>query len=60
MSLPTVLEKIVQRKHQEVAQRQQLVSLSELRAQIREQSPVRGFAAALQAQAAANHRRRRR
>lgn len=53
MSLPTVLEKIVQRKHQEVAQRQQLVSLSELRAQIREQSPVRGFAAVLQAQAAA-------
>ena len=52
MSLPTVLEKIVQRKHQEVAQRQQLVSISELQQQILEQSPVRGFAAAMQAQVA--------
>ena len=33
MSVPTVLEKIVARKHEEVAARKQIVSLSELHAQ---------------------------
>ena len=33
MSIPTVLEKIVARKHEEVALRKQIVSLSELQAQ---------------------------
>lgn len=48
MSLPTVLEKIVARKREEVAQRKAVVSLTELDRQIAEQSPSRGFAQAIQ------------
>lgn len=48
MSMPTVLEKIVLRKQEEVAQRKAIVSLSELEAQIADATPVRGFAQALQ------------
>lgn len=48
MSMPTVLEKIVLRKQEEVAQRKAIVSLSELEAQISDATPVRGFAQALQ------------
>ena len=50
MSIPTVLEKIVARKHEEVAARKQIVSLSELHAQAQQASAVRGFAQALQQQ----------
>jgi len=50
MSIPTVLEKIVARKHEEVAQRKQIVSLSELHSQAAEASAPRGFAQALKQQ----------
>ena len=50
MSIPTVLEKIVARKHEEVALRQQVVSVSELYAQAAQASATRGFANALQQQ----------
>ena len=50
MSIPTVLEKIVARKHEEVALRKQIVSLSELQAQAAQASAPRGFAQALQQQ----------
>ncbi|HZJ94407.1 MAG TPA: indole-3-glycerol phosphate synthase TrpC [Thiopseudomonas sp.] len=50
MSIPTVLEKIVARKHEEVAQRKQIVSLSELHNQAKEASAPRGFAQALKLQ----------
>lgn len=53
MSMPTVLEKIVLRKQEEVAQRKAIVSLSELEAQIADATPVRGFAQALQSKVAA-------
>lgn len=49
MSIPTVLEKIVTRKHEEVAQRRSIVGLDELERQAAAADPVRGFAAALQA-----------
>ncbi len=50
MSIPTVLEKIVVRKHEEVALRKQVVSLSELQTQAAQASAPRGFARALQEQ----------
>ena len=50
MSIPTVLEKIVTRKREEVALRQQIVSVSELQAQAAQASAPRGFARALQQQ----------
>ncbi|NLJ12748.1 MAG: indole-3-glycerol-phosphate synthase TrpC, partial [Gammaproteobacteria bacterium] len=50
MSIPTVLEKIVARKHEEVALRKQVVSISELQAQAAQASAPRGFARALQQQ----------
>ncbi len=50
MSIPTVLEKIVARKHEEVALRKQIVSLTELYAQAEQASAPRGFTRALQQQ----------
>ncbi len=50
MSIPTVLEKIITRKREEVALRQQIVSVSELQAQAAQASAPRGFARALQQQ----------
>ncbi|GAB3393049.1 indole-3-glycerol phosphate synthase TrpC [Azotobacter armeniacus] len=50
MSLPTVLEKIIARKAEEVAERSVLVPLAELEALARSASATRGFAVALQAQ----------
>lgn len=52
MSMPTVLEKIIIRKQEEVAQRKKLISLAELEQQVAEASPVRGFANALQSRVA--------
>lgn len=46
-AVPDVLKKIVARKEQEVAERRARTSVAELRDQIEEQSPVRGFAQAL-------------
>lgn len=48
MSIPTVLEKIVTRKHEEVAQRKAQTSIETLLRQAAEADPVRGFARALQ------------
>ena len=51
MSVPTVLEKILARKVQEVAERNARVSLAELEGLAAQADPVRGFAKALLAQA---------
>ena len=51
MSVPTVLEKILARKVQEVAERSARVSLAELEGLAAQADPVRGFAKALLAQA---------
>jgi indole-3-glycerol phosphate synthase len=48
MSIPTVLEKILARKAEEVAERRARVSFAEVEAQARAADPVRGFARALQ------------
>lgn len=52
MSVPTVLEKIVARKFEEVAARRAQVSLAELEAAARAADAPRGFARALREQAA--------
>ncbi|MGH1370685.1 MAG: indole-3-glycerol phosphate synthase TrpC [Cellvibrionaceae bacterium] len=46
--IPTVLEKIVNRKHEEIAERKQLRSISELQALAAEQPPARGFVRAIE------------
>ena len=51
MSIPTVLEKILARKAEEVLARRALVSLAEIEQQARHADPVRGFAQALLTQA---------
>ena len=51
MSVPTVLEKILARKAEEVAERRARVSLAELEAQAKAADAPRGFADALIAQA---------
>lgn len=48
MSIPTVLEKIIARKFEEVAERSARVSLAELEAQARAADAPRGFARAMQ------------
>jgi len=48
MSIPTVLEKILVRKAEEVAERRARVSFAEVEAAARAADPVRGFARALQ------------
>lgn len=48
MSIPTVLEKILARKAEEVAERRACVSFAEVEAAARAADPVRGFARALQ------------
>jgi indole-3-glycerol phosphate synthase len=53
VSLPTVLEKIIARKAEEVSARRAIVSLAELEQQLRSVDPVRGFADALIKQAQA-------
>ncbi|MBD1552094.1 indole-3-glycerol phosphate synthase TrpC [Pseudomonas typographi] len=52
MSVPTVLEKILTRKAEEVAERRGRISLAEVERLAAAASPVRGFAQALRAQAA--------
>lgn len=47
MSVPTVLEKILDRKAEEVAERKARISLSEVQASARAASPARGFAKAM-------------
>jgi indole-3-glycerol phosphate synthase len=48
VSIPTVLEKILARKAEEVAERRARVSFAEVEAAARQADPVRGFARALQ------------
>jgi len=48
VSVPTVLEKIIARKFEEVAQRSRQVGLGELEQRAAAAEPVRGFAAALE------------
>ena len=50
MSVPTVLEKILARKAEEVAERRARVSLAELEAQAKIADAPRGFANALLSQ----------
>lgn len=50
MSVPTVLEKIITRKYQEVAQRRGRIGLDELERLAATEDPVRGFARRLQEQ----------
>lgn len=47
MNQATILKKILDRKHQEVAERRQNASLADLDALIQEQDPCRGFSRAL-------------
>ncbi len=51
MSIPTVLEKILARKAEEVAARRAIVSLAEIEQHARQADPTRGFAQAMLAQA---------
>lgn len=53
MSTPTVLKKIVERKFEEIAERQKNVSLAALQAQLAGLPPTRGFTAAIAAKVAA-------
>ena len=53
MSVPTILQNIVARKHEEVTERLQQRSLAELEQLVAAASPTRGFAKAIQAAAAA-------
>ena len=50
MSVPTILEKIIARKHEEVAERRGRLTLAELETLAASADPVRGFASKLQAQ----------
>ena len=50
-----VLQKILARKAEEVAERRARTPLAEIVARAREASPVRGFAAALEAKIADGH-----
>ncbi len=51
--IPTVLEKIVNRKHEEIAERKQLKSLSELKVLAAEQPSARGFVRSIEQKIAA-------
>lgn len=53
MSVPTILQNIIARKHEEVAERRSRVSRDELERLASAAEPSRGFAAALQRRAAA-------
>lgn len=46
---PTILRKIIARKHEEIAERKRAASLAQLLERARDQNPVRGFAQALSA-----------
>ncbi len=48
MSTPTILKKIIARKHEEVAERLQKIPLAEQQARAKAQAPARGFVAAIE------------
>lgn len=52
MSIPTILTKIISRKHEEIAERQGRMALPEMIARARDGDSTRGFAARLKHQAA--------
>lgn len=52
MSLPTILEKIIARKSEEVAERSAKTPLATLQQAVKQASPIRGFARTLMAKAA--------
>ncbi len=51
--IPTVLEKIITRKHEEIAARSQQVSLAEIKVSAEQQAPARGFVASIEQKLAA-------
>ncbi len=51
--IPTVLEKIIARKHEEIAARSQRVSLAEVKTNAEQQPPARGFVASIEQKLAA-------
>lgn len=53
--IPTVLEKIVRRKFEEISERSARVSVEDLKARIAEQDTPRGFVAAMDAKISAGH-----
>ena len=53
MTTPTVLKKIIARKHEEVAERSQQVSIETLIARAAEQSSCRGFVQSMERKLAA-------
>ena len=48
MNTPTILKKIIDRKHEEVRERLQKVSLAEQQQRAKAQTPARGFVAAIE------------
>ena len=52
-STPTVLKKIIARKHEEIAERAPNVSIEKLKERIADQTPCRGFVASIDAKIAA-------
>ena len=48
MSTPTVLKKIISRKHEEVAERSQHTCIADLKSRIAQQAPSRGFVASIE------------
>ncbi len=55
MDTPTILKKIISRKHQELAQRSARDSVGSLQARIAQRAPCRGFVASLRRTLAAGH-----
>ena len=55
MNTPTILKKIIARKHEEVAERQQKIALAEQIARAKAQAAPRGFVAAIERKIQAGH-----
>ncbi|HNE25822.1 MAG TPA: indole-3-glycerol phosphate synthase TrpC [Pseudomonadales bacterium] len=55
MNTPTILKKIIARKHEEVAERQQKIALAEQIARAKAQTAPRGFVAAIERKIQAGH-----
>ena len=55
MNTPTILKKIIARKHEEVAERQQKIPLAEQIARAKAQAAPRGFVAAIERKIQAGH-----
>ncbi|HSC75473.1 MAG TPA: indole-3-glycerol phosphate synthase TrpC [Pseudomonadales bacterium] len=55
MNTPTILKKILDRKHEEVRERLQKVSLAEQQQRAKAQAPARGFVAAIERKLHAGH-----